>query len=71
MRYIDPWLYFDNDSNKRYSPECDIYSLGIVLWEILNEKYETALESISNGLDFKKTLIDKNIKLKTDHFPLQ
>ena len=63
LGYVDPWLYFGESENDRYTEKSDIYSLGNVLWELLNEQYQEPWNNIYT-LEYKQRLIDKNEKLK-------
>ena len=58
--YIDPWL--DGSEDDRYTEKSDIYSLGNVLWELLNEQYQEPWDDIRR--DYKQRLVDNNEKLK-------
>ena len=62
LGYLDPWL--DESKNDRYTEKNDIYSLGNVIWVLINEKYEGPWEKISNIRDYNLRLVVNNEKLK-------
>ena len=62
LGYLDPWL--DENKNDRNTEKSDIYSLGNVLWELLNENYQEPWQDIQNFGDYKRRLVDNNEKLK-------
>lgn len=67
-QYIDPWYY--KYSDERDSPKIDIYSLGVTIWEILNDPHKKPWGHITNAKTLISRLVDDDEKLKiADHFP--
>ena len=64
LRYKDPWLVSSEGENERFTEKSDIYSLGNVLWVMLNEKYQEPWQDIQSIEEYKKRLVDNNEKLK-------
>jgi len=62
LTYVDPWFYWDPNTRKLFNEKCDIYSLGVILWEMLNDPHETPWKDIQ-GVQFKEKLMDRNEKL--------
>ncbi len=62
LGYLDPWL--DENNKDRYTEKSDIYSLGNLLWVLLNEKYQEPWSTIMGPLDYMKRLVTNNEKLK-------
>ena len=63
LGYWDPWFVTSEGENDRYTEKSDIYSLGNVLWAMLNEIYQEPWNDIQNLRDYKQRLVENNEKL--------